>query len=172
MLVEWETGETTYEPLHLIAADDPVSCAKYAKDNDLLHLPGWKQFKKLAKKEKTLQRMINESKTTKHKKGPIYPYGYQVPRNHQEAVMIDRRNGNTKWVDAERLELSQLADYQTFVDHGVADIAKDGQILQAARNAASDTLDADPKLEKPENQNILRHIQSLKKTVVNWGRIS
>lgn len=54
----------------------------------------------------------------------------------------------------------------------IADIAKDGQILQAARNAASDLLEADPNLEKPENYNIARHIQSLKKTVVNWGRIS
>ncbi len=54
----------------------------------------------------------------------------------------------------------------------IADIAKDGQILQAARNAASDLLEADPNLEKPENYNIARHISSLKKTVVNWGRIS
>jgi len=54
----------------------------------------------------------------------------------------------------------------------IADIAKDGQILQAARNAASDILEGDPNLEKPENHNILRHISSLKKTVVNWGRIS
>ena len=54
----------------------------------------------------------------------------------------------------------------------IADIAKDGQILQAARNAASDLLDEDPKLEKPENANIARHINSLKKTAVNWGRIS
>lgn len=54
----------------------------------------------------------------------------------------------------------------------IADIAKDGQILQAARNAASDLLDADPHLEKPENDNIAKHINSLKKTAVNWGRIS
>lgn len=54
----------------------------------------------------------------------------------------------------------------------IADIAKDGQILQAARNAASDILEADPKLEKEENRNILRHIKSLRKAVVNWGRIS
>jgi hypothetical protein len=25
-LVKWETGETTYEPLDLIASDDPVTC--------------------------------------------------------------------------------------------------------------------------------------------------
>jgi hypothetical protein len=28
--VEWENGEVSYEPLHTIAADDPVTCAIYA----------------------------------------------------------------------------------------------------------------------------------------------
>ncbi len=58
------------------------------------------------------------------------------------------------------------------LDMLIADIAKDTKILQAARNAASDLLDEDPTLAKPENSNILRHIKSLKKTTVNWGRIS
>ena len=34
--VEWETGEITYEPLSIIAAHDPATCAAYAKENDLL----------------------------------------------------------------------------------------------------------------------------------------
>ena len=33
---EWETGEITFEPLSIIAADDPVTCAPSAKENDLL----------------------------------------------------------------------------------------------------------------------------------------
>jgi hypothetical protein len=44
VLVEWETGETTYEPLDLIASDDPVTFAEYAKKNNLLEIPGWKRF--------------------------------------------------------------------------------------------------------------------------------
>ena len=38
--VEWETGEITFEPLSIIAADDPVTCAAYAKEKDLLALEG------------------------------------------------------------------------------------------------------------------------------------
>ena len=41
VLVEWETGESTYEPLDVIAADDPVTCAIYAKEKGLLDEPGW-----------------------------------------------------------------------------------------------------------------------------------
>jgi hypothetical protein len=57
--VEWETGEVTNKPLSLIAIDNPLSCAIYARDNDLLHLTGWKQFKAIAKREKKLIRMAN-----------------------------------------------------------------------------------------------------------------
>ena len=46
VMVEWETGEITEEPLSVIAADDPVRCAAYVKKHNLLNLPGWKRFKK------------------------------------------------------------------------------------------------------------------------------
>jgi hypothetical protein len=38
--VEWENGEVSYEPLNMVAADDPVTCAIYAKDNGLLETDG------------------------------------------------------------------------------------------------------------------------------------
>ena len=44
--VEWDTGEITFEPLSIIAADDPVTYAAYAKGNDLLALEGWLMPKK------------------------------------------------------------------------------------------------------------------------------
>ena len=47
--VEWETGEITIEPLSISAADDPVTSAAYAKENDLLALEGWRRFRSLAK---------------------------------------------------------------------------------------------------------------------------
>ena len=43
VMVEWETGEITEEPLSSIAADDPVTCAVYAKKHDLLNLDDWKR---------------------------------------------------------------------------------------------------------------------------------
>jgi hypothetical protein len=40
LLIEWENGEITTEPLKVIAADDPVTCAIYARENGLLDQPG------------------------------------------------------------------------------------------------------------------------------------
>jgi hypothetical protein len=47
--VEWENGEITSEPLSIVAADDPVSCAIYARDNNLLEIDEWKRFWGIAK---------------------------------------------------------------------------------------------------------------------------
>ena len=48
-MVEWDTGEITEEPLSLIAAEDPVTCAANAKKHNPLNLPGWKRFKNIAR---------------------------------------------------------------------------------------------------------------------------
>ena len=50
--VECETLEITFEPLSVIAADDPVTCAAYVKEHDLLAEEGWHSFRNLAKKVK------------------------------------------------------------------------------------------------------------------------
>ena len=47
VMIEWETEEITEEPLSCIAVDDPVTCAVYAKQHDLLHLVGWRQFRSI-----------------------------------------------------------------------------------------------------------------------------
>jgi ATP-dependent DNA helicase RecG len=54
----------------------------------------------------------------------------------------------------------------------IANLGRDGEILQHARNYASDTLDDDPKLEKQENQILVYNLLKLKNTEFNWSSIS
>jgi ATP-dependent DNA helicase RecG len=54
----------------------------------------------------------------------------------------------------------------------IADIGKDGKILQIAREAAKSLLEEDPELAKNKNRNIKNHIATLRKDLVNWSRIS
>jgi len=54
----------------------------------------------------------------------------------------------------------------------IADLGRDGQILQRARERAIDILEADPDLQRPENVVIRTQIASMRKTVMNWSRIS
>ncbi|MEL7146205.1 MAG: ATP-dependent DNA helicase RecG, partial [Bacteroidota bacterium] len=54
----------------------------------------------------------------------------------------------------------------------VSDLAKDGPILQLARESAKGLLADDPSLEKPENAVIKSQIARSKNATMNWGRIS
>ncbi len=54
----------------------------------------------------------------------------------------------------------------------IADLGKDGQLLQDAREEAKTILEQDPELIKPENRPIQLQIASMKKVAVNWSRIS
>ena len=112
--VEWETGEITFEPLRIIAADDPVTCASYAKENDLLALEGWRRFRSLAKKDKVLARAIKQSKIRQVRRSQTYMFGYLIPRNYMEAMQFDSENKNSKWYDAIKLEMESMAEYKVF----------------------------------------------------------
>lgn len=54
----------------------------------------------------------------------------------------------------------------------IADLGKDGLLLQQARDAALEILDKDPDLENPQHATIKTQVASLRRTTVNWSRIS
>ena len=54
----------------------------------------------------------------------------------------------------------------------IADLSKDGKLLQHAREKAIQLLQNDPELDKPDNKVIRIQIESMTKTAVNWSRIS
>lgn len=57
-------------------------------------------------------------------------------------------------------------------DLKIADIARDGQLLQYVRNVAEEVVDADPTGTRPENEILWRQLKALRKTNVNWASIS
>lgn len=57
-------------------------------------------------------------------------------------------------------------------DLKIANLGKDGEILQKARNVANDILDDDPFLQKAENQILLKNLLSTKETGFDWSTIS
>ena len=111
VIIEWENGEITHEPLSSIAADDPVTCAIYASENNLLDKPGWKRFKSIAKRQKKLFRMANQAKLRSFRMAPKYKYGFEIPRDYKHAMELDKKNGthekhgNGKSYDQERTTL-------------------------------------------------------------------
>lgn len=54
----------------------------------------------------------------------------------------------------------------------IADLGQDGELLKIARDKATEVLQSDPDLAKPENKVIRIQVDSMKKSVVNWSKIS
>jgi ATP-dependent DNA helicase RecG len=57
-------------------------------------------------------------------------------------------------------------------DLHIANLATDGQIIQLARNTASDILDEDPDLTHQNHTILLRQLDVLFAKNINWGLIS
>ena len=120
VMVEWESGEVTYEPLTLISKVDPITCAVYAKKHDLLDTTGWKHLKRYAKTSKRLIRAVKQSRIRQVRASAQYQHGFQVPKDYNDAIRLDKENSNTHWQDAMDLELTQIHEYKVFKETGKA----------------------------------------------------
>ena len=129
--IEWETGEVTFVPLSVIAADDPITCAAYAKEKNLYNLDGWKRFKHLIKKEKQLTRAITQYKIRQVRHSKKYMFGFLIPRNYTEALEFDKANNNSKWYDATKAELDSIHSYHVFQKHEKAIYDKQKKVINA-----------------------------------------
>lgn len=57
-------------------------------------------------------------------------------------------------------------------DLKIADIARDGQLVQLAREQAQKIIDADPSCDRPEHRLLWDRLKTLRKTNINWAAIS
>lgn len=87
------------------------------------------------------------------------------------------RTNNGFEIAEKDLELRGPGDIQGTQQSGildllVADLSKDGKILQEARATALEVLQNDPQLELPQHRGILDQIERQKNSEVNWSRVS
>ena len=102
----------TWEPLGNIIADDPYSCAVYAKKFDLLNTQGWKKLRQHVRTAKRLIITLKKSKYRQAKASRRYKHGWEVPRDYAHALQLDVQNHNIKWRDAIDLEIEQTKEYK------------------------------------------------------------
>ena len=124
-LVDWNNGECTWTDLDIIYGDDQGMLALHAHKHNLQHLkdPKWSCLRCITKNMKTMAHVLNQAKLRDFWNRPVHKCGIQVPQSHEEVELINMKNGNTKWADSEKLEISQLDKYESFQSLG-----KDGVI--------------------------------------------
>jgi hypothetical protein len=97
ILVEWDMGDLTWEPLNLITKCDPLSVAMYGEANGLLNKKGWKYLKKHAKTMRKVYHHVQEIMKARLNDSPKYKYGTRLPDKHKTCAELDSKNGNSKW---------------------------------------------------------------------------
>ena len=120
VMVEWEPGEVTLEPLTLISKDGPVICTLYAKKHDLLDTTRWKHYKRYTKTSKRLIRAVKQSRIRQVRASARYQHGFQVSAHYNHAIRLDKKKSNTHCQDAMNPELSQIHEHKVFKDTGKA----------------------------------------------------
>ncbi len=106
----------------------------------------------------------------------ITPYELSADSRKRVDIMVDSNDG-FEIAEAD-LKLRGPGDLEGTQQSGVAfnlkiaDIVKDSQIMQYARDLAKEIIDDDPSLEKPENQLLKKQLRKLTGNRYNWGLIS
>ena len=104
--------------------------------------------------------------------------GYKLSEDTRKRIEIMVRTNDGFEIAEADLKLRGPGDLEGTQQSGVAfdlkiaDIVRDGQLLQYVRGVAQQLVDADPNGVDPENEIIWKQLQALRKTNVNWAAIS
>ena len=125
LFIEWDDFSRSWEPFSTPDKKgffdvDPVTVAAYAREHNLVGTPGWSRpaLRAYIKNDKVLRRRVNQAKLHSFRHKPVYMFGVLVPRNYDQAIQLDRENGNNLWQESVDKELAQIDEYDTFQDKG------------------------------------------------------
>ena len=96
LLCQWKDGSANWVALKDVKQSYPVLVAEYAVANGIADEPAfeWWVGSALTKKDRVLAKLKSKYWTRTHK------YGIRIPKSVEEALAIDRANGDTLWWDA------------------------------------------------------------------------
>jgi len=113
--IRYSDGPKTWISLDNLRLEDPYLVIEYVIANGLQHHDGFQWVNQyVGFDEECLQCIKAFAVTKKKKKGKQIKFGSEVPRNVKHALEIDKENGNKKWQEAMKLEVSQLFDFNVF----------------------------------------------------------
>ncbi len=103
---------------------------------------------------------------------------YKLTKEMQRRVLIMTETGDGFEIAEEDMRLRGPGDLEGTQQSGiafdlkVANLARDGQVVQQARDVAKRILDADKDYSLPENQILWQHLASLRRLLLDWSDIS
>jgi hypothetical protein len=102
--VEWRESSTSWLPLKELKEINIVDVAQYAVDNQIEYEPAFEWCVRGLFKKKN--RLIKTMKKHHVRRG--FKFGIQIPTTWEEAIDLDKENGNNFWLEATMKELSNV----------------------------------------------------------------
>ena len=103
---------------------------------------------------------------------------YELSKDTRRRMQIMTETNDGFEIAEEDLKLRGPGDLEGTQQSGIAfdlklaNLARDGQILELARQKAQQLLDADPEEKSSENRIVWARLEHLRKNQVNWSAIS
>ena len=104
LCIEWRDGSTTWERLTDVKGSHPTEAAEYAIAHNLQKEPAfaWWVLGTINRRNRIIAALKKRTAKKNEK------FGIKIPRNWKEAVKFDKANGDTKWQDAIRQEMTKV----------------------------------------------------------------
>ena len=104
ILLQWKDGSTTWEALKDVKNAYPAQLAEYAHQKQISNEPAfiWWVSHTLKKRDRIV------SKTKSQYWTRTYKIGVRIPHSVNEALELDRKNGDTLWRDAISMEMKNV----------------------------------------------------------------
>jgi hypothetical protein len=102
LCIQWKDGSTSWEKLSDVKESFPVAVAEYAQINGLHDEPAFSWWCPHVLKKRDA--IVSAMNTRYHKK--THKFGIRLPKTVEEALRLDRENGNHYWRDAIAKEIS------------------------------------------------------------------
>ena len=104
LIVEWEDSLVSPTSLSAMKETNKAECAEYAKEQNFLLTPGWKDLKRLASKSKYLVHALRQAKLKSFRIAPKYKRYQKTMLTHwnwmQSMRTNDGRNlSSLKWIN-------------------------------------------------------------------------
>jgi len=146
LYVVWRDGSSNWIPLKDMKESFPIEVADYVKSRGIEEEPAFAWWTPHVQRKR--DHFINKVKSKYWER--THKYGIRVPKSIEEAIKIDRENGNTLWQDAIKLEMtnnrvafeefggdtSKLVGYKRITAHMVFDVKLGENFRRKARYVA------------------------------------
>ena len=104
LCIEWKDGTTSWERLATLKESNPVEVAEYAVARGIEDEPAFKWWVPFTLNKR--DSIIAKVNTRYHKR--THKFGFEVPKTVEDALRIDKANGDDRWSKAIAKEMSKV----------------------------------------------------------------